>query len=309
MRRLYVLLEKVDPYYTQRLILLKSFYITTIMTYLAWYFQIGKLFAGFMLPIALLAPIYESALFTSYKEKKHAFVLCFCITAIGVALFYLAFQYKVTFVFVFIIFFSAVYKLSEKYLPKFKSFSVLIVVVCCMSMSSQPYGVLQIAINMYLVVMLVMLICYFCFVTYPNQYHKIWMRAYGLYVGEVYKVLQNDINYVNTVNFVAGVNHMNIMRSYRRLLNKKLFPIATRAGFHMGHVFSALCCVEVTRVNRDFWNRASDHMSSFADAVKYSTEVKFFAANTGENLNEIEIYFLSSLNKSIESWNKLCKEI
>lgn len=304
-KKINFLLEKVDPYFTQRLIFYKSLYIATVLAYVNWTCHVPYEFTAFMNPAAMLAPIYESAIFTSYKEKKHIFVLVFVLAAICSVIFYLTFPYKFTFMFVFACTFGLLYFGSEKYLPKAKPFVVLIIVVACMNMSNKPALALQVAIDIFSIIMLTMVVCYLCIITFPNNYFRVWKRAYGLYINAIRNILIADLNYMNSNNFISGTNHMNIMRSYRRLLKKDMFIKATRAGFSMGNVFVSLSCMKVTTNNREFWICANEHLNMLYHAVRDNQQLPLFTIDVDTN-NKTEIYFKKEFNISIANWNKLC---
>lgn len=307
-KRINFLLEKVDPYFTQRLIFYKSLYIATILTYVNWICRVPLEFTAFMYPASMLTPIYENSIFTSYKEKKHVFVLVFALAAICSAVFYLSFPYKFFFMFIFVCTFGLLYFGSEKYLPKAKPFVVLIIVVACMNMSNKPALSLQVALDMFAVIFLAMVVCYLCLITFPNNYFRVWKRAYGLYINSIRNILIADLNYMNSSNFISGTNHMNIMRSYRRLLKKDMFIKATRAGFSMGNIFVSLSCMKITPENREFWLAANEHLNILYHAVCNNKPLELFTISVDKD-NKTEIYFKKEFNISINNWNKLCAMI
>lgn len=307
-KKINFLLEKVDPYFTQRLIFYKSLYIATILTYVNWTCHLPLEFTAFMNPAAMIAPVYENATLTSYKDKKNIFVLLFTLAAIYSVIFYLVFPYKFTFMFTFIAGFAILYFGGEKFFPKAKPFAVLVIVVACMNMSNKPSLSLQVAIDMFAVIMLTMLVCYFSIITFPNHYFKVWKRAYGLYVNSIRNILIADLNYMNNNNFISGTNHMNTMRAYRRLLKKDMFIKATRAGFSMGNVFVSLSCMKVTSENREFWVSANEHLNMLYHAVRDNQQLPLFTVDVTTN-NKTEIYFKREFNISINNWNKLCAMI
>lgn len=309
MKTLFLYLERIDPYFTQRLILYKALYIATIMTYVGWVVHIENQFAAYMYPVALIGAVYESALFTSYKEKKQVFFVAFTTAALGSVLFYQTFQYKFIFMFIFLGFLNTLYFLFGKFLPKAKPFIVLIIVVCGMNMSSKPSGVLQHSVDIFSVMILSALVSYLCIISFPNIYHKIWIRAFGLYVNAVRNVLIDRFTMVDHRTFVLGSSHMNIMRSYRRLLKKKLFFKATRAGFSIGNILAVLCCLEFNDNNRMFWENVSICLRDFHLSIKMGHQFELNNVSGYDCRDKVQQYFIKHFSLSIKNWNELCKLI
>lgn len=309
MNKILLYLDSIDPYFTQRLLLKKSIYVATIFVYFAWVFHIQDQFASFMYPAAILGAIYENAAFTSYKEKTNVYVITFFLAACGACLFYLTFQYKVIFVFIFIAFFSCLYFGYNKFLPKAKPFIVVTIVVCCMNMSGKPSGVIQNAIDIFGLIMLSMVISYLSIRTFPNYYYKVWIRAYRLYISAIREVLIKDLTGLDHKTFITCTVHMNIMRSYRRLLKKEMFYKASRAGFSIGNIFAIFACLEVTAINKQFWQQANEYLFKLSSAVESGCEISLFVVDDFDNLDKIEEYFIKHIHLSVKNWNALCKLI
>lgn len=306
MEKLRLYLDRLDPYYTQRLLLHKSLFVATVFVYISWMFHLQNYYTSFMYPIALLGNIYESTQFTSYHEKRKAFVVTFCIAALAALVFYLTFQFKVIFMFVFLGTFTLLYFGYSRFFPSAKPFIVVTLVVACMNMSLKPAGALYVAKGVFSLILFAMMIGYVCILIFPNYYHKVWIRAYRLYINAIRDVLIADINGADNKSFIAGTTHMNMMRSYRRLLKKKAFYKATRAGFAIGNVFALMCCLEVNKKNKEFWISANEYLRHLSIAIKKREQVVLFSTKELDSSDKIELYFVENLNKSVKNWNALC---
>ncbi len=311
MKSISLYLEKIDPYFTQRLILYKSLYIVTIFVYIDWIFHIKTQFIAHTYTTALVATIYENPLFTSYKEKKFIFVITYFTIALGSVLFYMVFQYKLALLFVSLGFFGTLYVLYIKYIPKLRAFVVLFIVICSMNMSYHPTGIFQIATSMFGTIMLSMIICYLSIISFPNIYHKVWQRAFILYLAGLTNILNIDSTNINSnyIQLMLYDVHFKTMHAYRKLVKKSIKFNVMRINFSINNMFIVATYLVNCKKNTSTWSTLNQHIQKFYNNIKKNCTTSALNVELLHDLTKVELYFIKHLNITIDNWNKLCRSL
>jgi hypothetical protein len=300
-------LEKVDPYYTQRIILHKGLYLATWLTAFNW---IGKpdIFTAYCAGPMLLAAFYESQSFTTFAEKDKFLVCSFMICGFGCMTFYLLFPYKFFLLFYAIGFFLVIYYLSSKFFAKLKPFIMTCIVGSALNMSTTPPASLQIAIDMFFCMMLSLIVTFVAFKLYPNQYRKVWHRAFILYVKSVNREITDVINRFETINFATGAAHLNIIRAYRRLLPKQNLINFAKTAIYIRNISFSLTYLLDEEKDETFWFNFQKQLAIFIQALEEKKACPQLSFNTTNNDFDYQ-YANQNLAKAIRNWNKICTQI
>lgn len=306
-RRIARWLEKVDPYYTQRIILRKGLFLAVLLTAINTLAQ-PDIFSAYALPAMLLAPFYENQSFNTYKQKDLALVFGFIISGIGCVLFYLLFPFKFTLLFFSLAYLSGLYFFCDHFYPKFKPFILQTLVVSALNMTILPAASLQIAIDMFFCVMLSLMVTFAAFKLHPNLYARVWHRAFAYYLAAASEEIGHAINKFDTHTFAKGASHLNTLRAYRRLLPRKLLLNIMKTTVGIRNIQFALNHIYLKNKNEQFWYSFQKEIDIFRAAVITKQEAKIPFINTNET-DFTQDYVLSCLCKSITNWNKICKKI
>lgn len=299
-------LEKVDPYYTQRLILHKALYIATLLAVVNW-FATPDVFTAYALPAILLGGVYDSPSLTSIAEKKLVFIVTYLISAIASVTFYLLYSFKFTLMFFAIGYFSFFYLLSEKYLPKFKPFVLLTIVVAAFNMALLPAGSIQIAIDMFSCFMMSMVAMYVGLRTFPHKYYiQVWRRAFVLYIGVIYEEIGHAINKFDSDTFRNGATHLNTLRSYRRLIPRNMMYNSFRAIVAIRDIQFVLNHLFILDKDEEFWQSIREHLQLYKIAIINTRACELYLSIKNIEQDYSENYVVKKLNKSIKNWNQLC---
>lgn len=297
-------LERVDPYYTQRIILRKGLFLAVWATAVNWIAQ-PDVFAAYAATMMLLAGIYESPSLVSYPEKEKALVFSFIVSGIGCVTFYLFFPFKFTLMFFALAHFASLYFFCDRYYPKFKPFVLQTIVVSALNMATLPAGNLQIAIDMFFCVMLSLFVTFLAYKIHPNLYARVWQRGFAHYLGSVVAEIGHAVNKLDTHSFVEGARHLNIIRAYRRLLPRKLLLNVTRTTVHIRNIQFALNHIYLKDKDNHFWLEFQQQVGEFHLAVLQRRHCSIVAIN--HYVPEFtQDYVVDNLNKSIINWNKVC---
>ena len=297
-------LERVDPYYTQRIILRKGLYLAVWLTAINWLAK-PDVFAAYAATPMLLAGFYESQSLISFREKEQALVFGFIVGGIGCVTFYLLFPFKFILMFFALAHFATLYFVCDRYYPKFKPFILQTIVVSALNMSTLPAGNLQIAIDMFFCVMLGLFVTFIAFKVHPNLYARVWQRGFTHYLSCVDAEIGHAINKLDTHTFVEGARHLNVIRAYRRLLPYKVLRNATKATTCIRNIQFALNHIYLKDKDVEFWSEFQHQLAEFHLAVAKQTPCLVLAINNHAP-EFTQDYVIRNLNKSILNWNKIC---
>ncbi len=300
-------LEKVDPYYTQRIILHKGLYLATWLTAFNWIAK-PDVFTAYCAAPMLLAGFYESPSFTSFAEKDKFLVSSFMLCGFGCVTFYLLFPYKFFLLFYAIGFFLVTHYLSNNFFPKLKPFIMTCIVGSALNMSTTPPASLQIAIDMFFCMMLSLMVTFVAFKLYPNPYRKVWHRAFILYVKSVNREITDVINRFETINFATGAGHLNIIRAYRRLLPKQNLLNFSKVVICIRNISFSLTYLLDEEKNEAFWFNFQQQLKIFISALENKKPCPpLVAINHTDDFDYL--YANQNLAKAIRNWNKICTQI
>lgn len=297
-------LERVDPYYTQRIILRKSLYLAVWLTAINWIAK-PDVFAAYAATPMLLAGFYESQSLISFREKEQALVFGFIVGGIGCFTFYLLYPFKFTLMFFALAYFATLYFFCDRYYPKFKPFILQTIVVSALNISTLPAGNLQVAIDMFFCVMLSLFVTFTAFKVHPNLYARVWQRGFTHYLSCVDAEIGHAINKLDTHTFVEGARHLNVIRAYRRLLPHNVLRNATKATTCIRNIQFALNHIYLKDKDVQFWSEFQHQLAEFHLAVSKQTPCLVLAINNHAP-EFTQDYVISNLNKSILNWNKIC---
>jgi hypothetical protein len=300
-------LEKVDPYYTQRIILRKGLFLAVLMTAINWIAK-PDVFGAYAVPAMLLAGFYELPSLNTYKQKDQALVFGFIVSGIGCVTFYLLFPFKFTLLFFALAHFTALYFFSDRYFPKFKPLVLQTIVVSAINMTILPAASLQIAIDMFFCVMLSLMVTFIAFKIHPNLYAKVWHRAFSYYLAAVVEEIGHAINKFDTHTFATGAAHLNVLRAYRRLLPRKLLLNITKTTVNIRNIQFALNHIYLKDKDEQFWYSFQKEVNTFRLAVIAKNSLNLPLTNKSET-DFTQNYVTESLRKSINNWNKICKQV
>lgn len=299
-------LEKVDPYYTQRLILHKALYIATLLAVVNW-FATPDVFTAYALPAVLLGGVYDSPSLTNVADKKLIFIVTYLVSACASVMFYLLFSFKFTLMFFAIGYFSFFYLLSERYLPKFKPFVLLTIVVAAFNMGLSPAGTIQVAIDMFSCFMMSMVAMYIGLRTFPHKYYiQVWRRVFVLYLGVIIDEIGHAINKFDSDTVLHGTVHLNTLRSYRRLVPKNMMRDSMKVTVNIRNIQFVLNHLYLLDKDEEFWLEIRDHLKLYKYSIKNIQICTFYTPIKDISHDYSESYVVDKLNKSIKSWNKLC---
>ena len=297
-------LEKVDPYYTQRIILHKGLYLAVWLTAFNWIAK-PDLFTAYCSAPMLLAGFTESSTFTTFAEKDKFLVVAFVISGFGCITFYLLYPYKFFLLFYAIGFLLIMYHFSTRFFPKFKPFIMTAIVASAINMTTTPAASLQIGIDMFFCMMLSLLVTFIAFKVYPNPYRKVWHRAFILYVKCVEREITDVINRFETVNFATGAGHLNVIRAYRRLLPRQNLINFSKVVISIRNISFSLTQLLEEEKSEAFWFNFQHQLKIFILALEYKRPCPQLAFDTNDRIFDHQ-FANQNLASAIRHWNKIC---
>lgn len=300
-------LEKVDPYYTQRIILRKALFIVVWLTAFNWLAK-PDVFTAYALPCLLLTGFYENPSFNTYKQKDAALVFAFTVSGIGCVTFYLLYPFKFTLLFFALAHFSCLYFFCDRYYPKLKPLIMQTIIVSAINMTIEPSANLQIAVDMFFCVMLALMVTFTALKLHPNLYPIVWRKAFSYYLASVVEEIGHAINKFDSNTFVNGASHLNVIRAYRRLMPHELLRNITKVTVNIRNIQLAVNHLYLKDKNEQFWYDFQQEIRNYYLAVVNKKEAKIGKINHDE-YDFTETYVIESLRKSIDNWNKICNKI
>ena len=296
-------LERVDPYYTQRIILRKSVYLATLVTAINFIAR-PEVFAAYAFPIMLLASFYELPSFTTYRQKYRALVLSFMLAAIGCVLFYLMYPYKFYLLITAMAYYYAIYAYAHLWFPQFKPCILQTILVAALNMTVLPSASLQIGIDMFFCVTLGLLVTFFALKLHPNLYAHVWQRALQLYTLSVEHEIGHAINKLDTANFMHGITHLNTIRNYKHLLPRTRLINRMKMTLNIRNISFILTHLYYQDKNEAFWFEFQAQVRELRLALVASRPCQ--EPRWVDTLDKNEAYAQANLAQAIQQWNKIC---
>lgn len=296
-------LEKVDPYYTQRIILRKGLYLSVWLTIVNWLMTPDN-FVAYATSAALLCGTYEAPVYTTFKEKDRYLVSAYLLAALGSVSFYLLFPYKFTLLIYAIAFFLASFFLAQKYFPLFKLSIMQVILVSALNMSVIPEANPQIALDTFFCIMLSLIVVFVALKMHTNLYRQVWLRAFKYYVRSLRNELLNILmkNPPDTSHY--GVVHLNTIRAYRHLLPRKNLINIVRATNCMRGLAFTFTHITIDETDYAFWDKFQHKLSEFLSAIERLEKCKSLVFD--EPINKSQEYANKSLERVVCNWNKVC---
>lgn len=299
-------IEKLDPYYTGRIILRKGIFLATLLTLVNWVFR-PSVFNAYAIPAIFLTAYYEMPMFTTYKAKEQVLVISFILTGFSSIFFYLLFPFKFYLAFFAVLFYGITYFTCNHYYPVFKPLILPTVMISALTMNITPGGELQLAIDMFFCNMLSLLVCYLGLKLHPNLYHLVWLRAFKLYLAYVISKIDHFLNNQGNHDHALGIRQLNIMRIYRRLYSKKRLAPALRIGIALRNISQIINYVENKPKELGFWVNLEHDLVELHKSVCAKKKMALIAIPIDADFHLQRATKL--LNIIIYNWNKLCLQI
>ncbi len=296
-------LEKVDPYYTQRIILRKGLYLAVWYTFVNWVAK-PDMFSAYATPAALLLGAYENQVYNTYQNKDKYLVVSFLLAGVGCVCFYLLFPYKFTLLIFAVAFFLLMYFLADKYYPSFKARIMQVIMVSAMNMTVYPEANLQIAVDIFFCIMLSLMVAFVALKLHRNLYPEVWYRAYKLYLGSIDRELSEVISNHASGEFRQGATHLNIIRAFKHLQPKETLLNMVRTTVHIRDLSFAFMHITVDEESRTFWCNFQIQLRHYLAAVNKKEPCKplLFDAPCDKS----QEYANRNLRITVNNWNRLC---
>ena len=299
-------LEEVDPYYTQRILLRKGLYLATWLTFINWIAR-PDAFTAYAMPPILLVALCETANLDTHKQKDTVLAFSFSLSAFTSATFYMLFPFKFYLLFFVLGYYFALYWLCDLFFAKFKPFIVQTIFVGALNLMTTPPASLQIAIDMVFCVCLSMMVTFVALKLHPNLYAEIWYRGFKHFISKIEDDIVSAINRTPLANFTKGVEHLNIIRSYRRLLPKKIMRNAVQVVVSVRNINFALTHIYLIEKNEGFWFNFKQQMHQLVLAIEEKRICQPIIFKYSQEANEK--FAQQNLSRAIHTWNKLCSKL
>ncbi|KTC87049.1 hypothetical protein [Legionella brunensis] len=297
-------LNRVDPYAIQRVVLQKSLFAATVLTFIYWFFK-PESFLMFVAPLIVVS-WYEMPFLSSKKEKNRNLLFIFAMVIITGISFYLIYPFRLLFLVYAIIFFIALFYIIWAKFPKIKNATMLIISTGALTLSISPMASLQISIGFLSSALLSMLGLFICLNFFPNKALEVWRRALQYYIQCIEADIAATIANVPLPSFNEEVSHVDIIRSFQPLLPKKYLSLALRIFSNIRNLQFALNNIYYQELNPIFWSSIKQHLHYFRLHMDKQNPIDLseIIINPSTRLQYlVQDYLLSAMRH----WNTLCK--
>lgn len=296
-------LDKVDPYALQRITLYKSLVVATVQVYVYWLFQPVS-FLAFFSPFLLLS-LYEAPVLPTFKEKEWLLIFIGIAVILISVSFYLVYPFRGVFFFFSIFVFAVTYFCVLKYFYALKSLSMLLIATGAVVLSTEPPANLEVAYGFISSTALSITTTLICLRFFPNMYLIIWNKALQKFILYLEEDIDSALNQDRKSPIGEEIQHLGMVRNYRRLLPKKYIMQTYRVSVYIRNIQHSLDNLYYETKNELFWHGVKNNLSRLRHNMKTytpcGTPTLYVAPKT-----QLQFYIARCLQLAFLRWNKLC---
>lgn len=296
----------LDPYGMQRLLFYKCCYIASLLMIVNIIYK-PDVFSAYFWPPLMMFLTYESPLVIRNKDRLHGLIIVYVTCLIGSVSFYLLFSYKIIFSIYALLFYFIYFYLSSRY---WKDITNAIFSICFVSSSImvvKPELSLQVALDIFMSIILSLVVVIIGIKTFPNYYISIWKRAFRLFILEIVKEIDGNFsNEVNVLIYKNIVSHLNLTRLVRHRIAKRHLRSSVYCTVYIRNMHIALQYVAFEQVEISFWHYIRNNLDGFQKSIATNCTYQMTTDYYNANITHEHQIIINDLVKSIRFWNKLC---
>ncbi|MDD3267466.1 MAG: hypothetical protein PHC75_09855, partial [Burkholderiales bacterium] len=133
--------------------------------------------------------------------------------------------------------------------------------------------------------------------------------SFVLYIGVIVEEIGHAINKFDSDTVRYGTVHLNMLRSYRRMISKNMMRGSMKATVNLRNIQFVLNHLFLLDKDEEFWLSIRDHLKLYQHSIKNKQICLLYTTTKNIDHDYSEVYVVDKLNKSIKSWNKLCELI
>lgn len=302
LRKCYAWLDAIDPYAIQRTALHKGAVIAAVMVAGYWFFRPTQYLAYVVPNFILFAYEQPGLAFFARKQKTILFVFT-AMLCCGIS-FYLLMPFRLLFLLYSMVFFSVLYFLALNWIPYARYSPLMTISTSAFFITIIPLGDKQMAYDIFCSSILSMVILWIC-LRYLHDYFRIWRLAQEKFIKTLEKDISFTVNDDNVSLFSDEIAHINMVYSYRGLVQKPWIFDVYRISYNLRNIQFALSNVTSHDKNKVFWHHVKWHLQGLRHCMgkekPYQEPLASISVETA-----LETYTLSYLTKTICYWNRLC---
>ncbi|MDC0534439.1 hypothetical protein OAO18_01365 [Francisellaceae bacterium] len=303
-------LEKVDPYYTQRLIARKGAYIAILILLAYILFQPKQGFAYIIAPF-LGYFIFELPIYNTYKKKYSAIIYGYGSAIFFSSLFILLSPNKIVLYTAGVICFFSFCYLTIKYLPQFKVLVMPFFLVSIAFVATEPAGSLQAMKSIAFAISLALLVIIIGYKTHQNIYLEVWYRALKISIKRMEKNLQYLLNDEHIYYDPTVMVSINTMAEYKRLIPRLNQINTAKIAVHTRSLNMTIIYLRSVEIDKVYWQNLIILLRKIIQCM--DQKIKFEQCRELENLLKPESIHQKQgykhLSIIIKNWNKICTQV
>lgn len=303
-------LEKVDPYYTQRLIARKGAYIAILILLAYIIFQPKQGFAFIVAPFLGYA-IFEMPVYNTYKKKYSALIFGYGFAIFFSSLFILLSPHRIVLYTSGIICFFSFFILTIKYLPQFKMLFMPFFLVSIAFVATQPAGSLQAVKANAFAISLSLLMIIIGYKTHQNIYLEVWYRAVKISLKRMEKNLHHLLKDEHIYYDQTVMTSVNTIAEYKRLIPRLNKINTAKIAVHTRWLNMTIIYLRSVEMNKEYWQILLKALSQLVQCmdkkIKFEQYNQFYDLLKPENVHQKQGY--KHLLIIIQNWNKICTQV
>jgi len=300
-------LERIDPFYTQRIIFRKGLYISVLILLFYLIFLPKQSFAFIIAPY-LTFFVFELPVFNTYRKKYTALIFGYVSMMIFTSIFILLSPYKYILFFTGIIFFITYIYLCIKYYESFKMLVIPFFLVSIAFISTAPIGTLFALKGVIFALLLSLGVIILGYKTHQNLYTEVWFRSFKLSSKKIQKNLEYLLNDKHICYDSKVMLLINTMFEYKYLYRTPKLLNLLRLSVSVRDLNMLVIFLREVEIKKEYWQTFYDLLSQFIqhiDKKERSTigqivNEKLFPQNIHQKNG---VKFLLKVDRN---WNRLC---
>ena len=299
--------EEVDPYYTQRLIIIKYTYGMLLFTLANWIFK-PVIFGSYFALGLSLSGIYDAQIFDTFKKKYNAIIVSFLSCMILSVTLYFMYPHRVFFILTVISIFVTMYVVTHFKIPSYSPFIISVFnTYLLINNSLSMEGSLQIAINICSTVWLTLLLTIFIHKTFPNYYHIVMRRALVQYLNNLIKKINSIIENNNLELYQQALEQLYTIERFKNLVKIKYKPYYFRIFIYLRNIFMVMASFDVNKLNHVELIKLRDTLNLLKLSLQNEQEFEYIQIITKDSTFDFN-FIDSNIRRVAYSWNYICKK-
>ncbi|MFT6834639.1 MAG: hypothetical protein ACJA0H_000671 [Francisellaceae bacterium] len=303
-------LERIDPFYTQRLVFRKGLYISILILLFYLIFRPQQAFAFIIAPY-LTFFVFELPIFNTYRKKYTALIFGYVSAIIFTSIFILLAPYKFILFIVGIVCFITYVYLCIKYYESFKMLVIPFFLVSVAFITSEPIGTLFALKGVVFALLLSLGVIILGYKTHQNLYTEIWFRAFKLSSKKIQKNLEYLLNDKHIYYDSKVMLSVNTMFEYKYLYRTPKLLNLIRLSVSVRDLNMLVIFMRDVDFNKAYWQIFYNLFSQFIEHVDnkepstigHMVNEKLFPQNVHQ---QIGVKFLLKVDRN---WNRLCASV